>query len=146
MLVCYNLSLMRIRGLHIRMIPIMEKFLCISWANARPRKQNQLDNSQHRGVGLLMWLYTSELMASQKPQCFIGRSWVSPHPYKGVTLWRYPTFLSFVWKVNLSLLPPTAQFDWIARMCYTCSIGFKWTVVDLWKEVKTFTFMWTITV
>lgn len=52
--VCYNLGLVRIKRLHIGMIPIMEKFLCISGANARPKKQNQLDKSQHRGVGVLM--------------------------------------------------------------------------------------------
>lgn len=47
-LVSYDLSSVHV--LHVRVIPMMEKFLCISGANARPTKQNdQLDKSQHRG-------------------------------------------------------------------------------------------------
>lgn len=43
-LVCYSLSFVRIKCLRIRMIPIMEKFLCISCANVGQKEHKyQLD-------------------------------------------------------------------------------------------------------
>lgn len=41
---------------------------------------------------------------------------------------------------NLRLLNLTLTL-WL---CYTCFSGFKWTAADPWKDVKTFTFMWTV--
>lgn len=92
-LVCYGLSLPRVKVLHIRMIPIVEKFLCISWANARPKKQNyQLEQSQHRGVGVKVRLGSA----------LYSRAGVSPRPPKGATL------LRVVRKVNLSPISSAA--------------------------------------